>query len=323
MIYDKSFIELLEKTLAPVKETNDNIVVRCPICEYEKDDKSSHFHLWISKNTPVFRCFHADCGFRGHISKLLKCLEGMDTSKKHIIESEVSKFKDGKYSTPLKIQEKEITLPELDKEKFKLKELYTKFRTGYLDTYKIKGLVYDIEKFIVINNIQVSSKEANMLYFLHNNFIGFLTERNTCLVLRNINKSKFRYYKMILSKSQKPYIDYYKINCNCNSDSKDMVLAEGIFDVYSAYLNWKPNFNPRLFAAGFSADCYESLILALCFDEQLFKTNIHILSDSDISLDFYNKIKFKLKHLINSFSVYYNKLGHDFGSKNLFAEKLL
>ena len=79
MIYDDAFIELLEERLAPVNMKSDNIVCRCPWCESGEDKK--HYHLWISTESPVFRCWHSDCGQRGHISKLLYHLQGSDTSK--------------------------------------------------------------------------------------------------------------------------------------------------------------------------------------------------------------------------------------------------
>jgi hypothetical protein len=319
MIYDDAFIELLEERLAPVNVKSDNIVCRCPFCEMAEDKK--HYHLWISTESPVFRCWHSDCGARGHISKLLYHLQGSDTSKKYINEESINNQVQPKYSAPLRQKEKKIILPELDTKRFNLKDLYVKKRIGILETNSIKGLVYDINKLIVDNNIKLTEKDYKLLPYLHSNFIGFLSERNSCLVLRNIGKSSFRHYKIILSPSTSPFIDYYKIGKN--NKSKDIVLAEGIFDIFSAVRNWKPDFNPRLFAAGFSADCYESLIYSVCFDEQVFRVNVHILSDQDVSLWFYKRIKSNLKHLINSLSVYYNKLGHDFGSRPLLVEKLM
>jgi hypothetical protein len=68
---------------------------------------------------------------------------------------------------------------------------------------------------------------------------------------------------------------------------------------------------------------YESLIKSIVFNEQTFRLKVNILSDSNINLDFYRKIKRFNKHIIDSLSVYYNKSGKDFNVTPINPEKFI
>ena len=118
-------------------------------------------------------------------------------------------------------------------------------------------------------------------------------------------------------------IDYYKISGN-NINSNNIVLAEGVFDIFSESIfdSLGIKNNTRLYASALSTS-YESLIKSIVFHEQEFKLNVSILSDSNMSLDYYRKIKRFNKHIIDSLSVYYNKSGKDFNVTPINPEKFI
>ena len=68
----------------------------------------------------------------------------------------------------------------------------------------------------------------------------------------------------------------------------------------------------RIYAAGNSFS-YQSLLKSVCFDDNLFRCNVIILSDSDKAPYEYSKYKQENFHILNSTKIYYNSSGKDFG----------
>lgn len=320
MIYSNNFIDYLKFKLGdPIIVRTDNIVCRCPWCEMNSQKK--HYHLWISKQLPIFQCFHSDCGESGHISKLFKVLDGIDNSKKYIekeIPTRTIKIK--------KSRSQSLIFPELDINKFNLKDMYIRKRLLFsmdTQTKEIGGLIYDIEKFFSNNNITIDKKYNRLMPFLQSNFVAFSLKHGSIIIFRNIDKSSsFSHFKLNIRQNFSPFMDYYTIG-PLNKNSTDIVLAEGIFDILSANIYWKQDFYPRLFAASLSSVSYTSLIKSICFDEQLFSCNVHILSDSNIKPYYYSKLKRDLGHIVKSFKVYYNISGDDFNCLPLNVKRII
>ena len=320
-IYQDEFIDILNEYLPPVKEKSKNIVCRCPFCEMNENGKD-HYHLWISTEIPIFHCFSGSCSESGSISKLMKKLLGKDISNKMIDKDKIKVKK--KVDIGIVDNKKPILLPDLDSESFILKKMYIKKRTKFanVDLKYFKGLVFDVEKFIKINDIHLDDKQKRMIPFLQTNFVGFISENNSTIVFRNIDAdSSFRYYKISLQESG--FSDFYKIKGNA-PESNDIVLAEGIFDILTEqifdYTSLKNKV--RLYAAILSTH-YESLIRSIVFREQLFRPNVHILSDHGIDISFYKKIKENNSHIINTMKVYYNRTGKDFNVTPVYPVELV
>jgi hypothetical protein len=320
-IYQDSFLEYLKKNLGYAKLTSKNIITVCPWCEYQKN--KGHYHLYISLEAPIFHCFEANCEQSGILKKFLLKIEGKDISDTFVdkrgLQNIVKKRK------VLKISEgRQIITPPLNTSQFMLKDVYIKQRLKYpnIPTTSIKGLVYDIDKFIEVNNVAVDEKLFRMRDYLQANFVGFLTENKTTLILRNIsNKATFRFFKMKVGESQ--FLDYYKLS-GLNRDSNTVILAEGIFDIFTEYLydSTDTKFNTRLYASVLSSK-YQSLLHSIVFNEQLFRPDVVILSDRGIELSEYRKLKKYNAHIINSLTVYYNKTGKDFNETPVTPEKFI
>jgi len=313
-IYQDIFVEYLERNLGYVKETSKNLITKCPWCEFQKE--SDHYHMYISIEAPIFHCFHGSCEQSGTLPKLLRKIEGHDISELFVDKSKVqdySKQKDILIDKDEKLLN--IGVPALRPEAYPYKDLYIQKRLKFanIPTNMIKGLVYDVETFIQMNRIPVDETLFRLKNYLHSNFVGFLTENKTTLLLRNIDHSHtMKFFKM---KIQWPnFLDYYRIPGG-DINSNKIVLAEGIFDIFTEhtydFLNIKNQV--KLYASVLSSR-YQSLIHSIVYHEQMFRPDIIILSDRGIGEDQYRKLQHYNKHVINSLAVYYNKTGKDFNT---------
>lgn len=311
-IYNDSFIDFLKENLGePIKIKSKNIIAKCPYCASHHTDKE-HLHLYISTEIPIFHCFQAGCEGHGNISKLIKYLQGHDTSDKFIDKTLLKEsVKRVKVFSEDKVVD--IKLPDLNSSLFQNKLFYLKKRLKFanVDINTIFGLVFDIDKFLEINQVPIPENLFRIKDFLHNNFVGFLTKNQTTLILRNIDEgSDFRYYKIKLQNSK--FLDYYQVP-GFSPDSNQIVLSEGIFNIMTEHIFDTLNINKstRLFASALSSK-FDSLIKSIVFHEQVFRANVIILSDNGVELDYYKKMKQYNNHIIDSLSVYYNKTGKDF-----------
>ena len=312
-IYQDDFIEYLKRKLGDhIKTSSKNIICPCPFCEF--GEEKSHYHMYISIEIPIFHCFHANCEKSGSLKKLLKKLEGHDISDEFVDKEKLAEItKQRKIFTDQEKTQSKIQVPIINSSKFMLKDMYMKQRLKFSRTTigLIKGLIFDVDAFIEMNDIIVDEGLFRMREYLQQNFVGFLTENNSTVIFRNIDHShSVRFYKLKIQQSN--FLDYYKLSGN-NQNSNKIVLAEGIFDIFTEHifdtLNIKQNI--KLYASALSSK-YISLIHSIIFHEQVFQPDIIILSDRGIGREYYKKLKKYNKHIINRLDVYYNKTGKDF-----------
>ena len=322
MIYQESFIQFLKERLGdPVSVKSKNIICKCPWCEYGK--KKDHYHMYISTEAPIFHCFHAGCGQSGVISKLIKKIEGKDLSETFVIKEKIQENIKEKVKFTKSVDIK-YTLPTIDETLFPEKSLYLKERLKFsnISLASIKGLIFDLNKFIEINKIQMDVRLFKIIEYLHSNFIGFICENHSVIMFRNIDKkASFKHYKLKLHETK--FLDYYKLYGG-NSNSTNIVISEGIFDIFTEHifdtLNIKDKSN--LYSSALSTS-FDSLIKSIVFNEQIFRPDVHILSDQGVELEFYRKLKKFNSYIINSLSVYYNKNGKDFNDTPIISEKFI
>lgn len=311
-IYQDSFIDYLEDKLGNVKTSAKNIILPCPWCEYQQT--KNHYHMYISLEIPIFHCFHAGCEQSGTLRKFLKRLSGHDISEKFVDKKQFDEIQKKKEIFVDKEQEQyKVFTPRIDKGRWIEKELYIKKRLKFspLPTAKIKGLVYDVDAFIEMNQIPVNETLFRLRDYLQANFVGFLTENNSTVIFRNIDhKHEMSFFKLKIQ--QNNFLDYYKLPGG-SPQSNRIVLAEGIFDIFSEHifdtLNIKDNV--KLYASALSSK-YLSLIHSIIFHEQVFQPEVIILSDMGIKRKYYETMKHFNKHIIDKLTVYYNKAGKDF-----------
>lgn len=312
-IYQDEFLEYLKQKLGDhIKVSSKNIICPCPFCEFGED--KNHYHMYISTEIPIFHCFHANCERSGSLKKFLRKLEGHDISDEFVDKKKLAEItKQKKIFTDQEVIQSNIIIPQINTSKFMLKDMYMKQRLKFSRTAinLIKGLIFDVNAFIEMNKIPVDETLFRMRDYLQANFVGFLTENNSTVIFRNIDDShSVRFYKLKLQQSN--FLDYYKMPGN-DKNSKKIVLAEGIFDIFTEHIFDTLNIknDVKLYASALSSK-YISLIQSIIFHEQVFQPDIIILSDRGIGRDYYKKIKKYNKHIINRLEVYYNKTGKDF-----------
>lgn len=321
-IYQDSFIDYLKKKLGNnIKTTSKNIIIPCPWCEFNQS--KDHYHMYISIEAPIFHCFHAACEKSGTIKKLIQLLEGHDISEVFIDKTKLKEL-----TTKREIfidneaKQFQIKLPILNSSKFMLKEMYIRERLKFARVPLIKGLVYDVEEFIRLNEIPVDETLFKLQDYLQANFVGFLTENNSTVIFRNIDHShSMKFFKLKIQYSN--FLDYYKLPGG-NINSKKIVLAEGIFDIFTENIFDSLNIknDVKLYASALSSK-YISLIHSIIFHEQIFQPEVIILSDRGIGRDYYKKIKKYNKHIIDKLTVYYNKAGKDFNDTPISPVKFI
>ena len=319
-IYQDSFITLLKERLGdPIRVTGKNIICRCPWCELDKTRK--HYHFYISTQSPIFHCFYADCKKSGTIEKLFDKLIGRDVSDQFVDKSKIVEVPFSE-----KIKEIDVKYPpinETSERLFSHKARYLRERMKFsnIEMSNVKNLVFDIKKFIDLNNIKIEPEKERLVDYLQSNFIGFATEHDGVLVLRNIDRSsEFRYYKIEVRPTA--FMDYYKIKGNSYHSNK-VVLSEGILDIMAEQIFDTTGLknDTKLYAACLSTN-YGSLLKSIVFNEQIFKLDVHILSDRGISLYSYKKIKKENNHIIDNLTVYYGDR-KDFGDVPSKIEKFI
>lgn len=328
-IYNEEFIKFLKDNLGEIKITTNNIICRCPYCEMD-NSLHNHFHCYISKELPIFHCFHSKCIKKsGNISNLVKKINsnGIDISDK-FIDKEIlnnSKLIIQNNKSNINNNLNELSIPILNEDNFKLKSLYVKNRLGFnINIKSIKNMIFDICEFYNLNKniIIFNDSFIKLKDYLQNNFIGFITNNHGLLFLRNIDKNApFKHYKIKLQDSK--FIDYYKLN-GMNYNSNHIILAEGVFDIWSEYLINSLNIkeNVKLYASVLSSN-YSSLIKSIVFNENIYRLGISILSDRDVKIEYYKKLKKYNEHIINNLTIYYNKCGKDFNDFPLIIEKFI
>lgn len=312
-IYQDEFIDYLKNKLGDhIKTTSKNIICPCPYCEFNKD--KDHYHMYISTEIPIFHCFHANCEQSGSLKKFLRKLEGHDISDEFIDKDKLNEATNRrKIFKDQEIIQSNIILPQINSSKFMLKDMYIKQRLKFSRTpiQLIKGLIFDVDAFIDLNNIPVNETLFRLRDYLQSNFIGFLTENNSTVMFRNIDHShSMKFFKLKVQQSN--FLDYYKLSGE-NKNSKKIVLAEGIFDIFTEHifdtLNIKEDI--KLYASALSSK-YITLIYSIIFHEQIFQPDVIILSDRGIGRQQYKNMKKYNKHIINKLTVYYNTMGKDF-----------
>lgn len=312
-IYQDEFIDYLKNKLGePIKITSKNIILRCPWCEYNA--KKDHYHMYISTEVPIFHCFKANCEQSGTLKKFLRKLEGHDISEAFVDKDKLQEMsRQREIFVDKEREQSRLVLPPINKSKFMLKDMYINQRLKFSRTSStnIKGLIFDVNQFIDENHIPVDETLFRLRDYLQSNFVGFLTEHNSTVMFRNIDSShSMKFFKLKIQQSN--FLDYYKLPGN-NINSNKIVLAEGIFDIFTEHifdtLNIKDDI--KLYASALSSK-YISLVHSIIFHEQVFQPEIIILSDRGVGLDYYRKIRKYNPHIVDKLTVYYNKTGKDF-----------
>jgi hypothetical protein len=308
--------ELQVKTgVAYYDSRKTELICRCPKCEKDSQKNKGHLYIRVDDESPVFNCFK--CGFKGNIMTLIKFLS---LNKDDIIQGDIpfSYIKSISDNRSAFLSDK-FFFERIDDciDNYRLKVQYLKQRIGYnLNLELIPNLVLGVKNFIRINNINVKHINTEFLEFLDRNFVGFVCNRETMMILRNTDyQSDFRFYTLKLRDTSSFFKDFYGLRTNHYDEEKinTIVLCEGIFDVLVSYFS---NHFDDLKEESFFWACalnnsYDNTAISVLDFCKLTRANFVILSDMDVKEHRYSSLS--KKPYINNLTIYWNKAGKDFG----------
>jgi len=307
----RSFLD--KKTgLAYFNGSHSELICRCPSCE--PDSKRRHGHLYISTHEPLFNCFK--CNYKGLVTKLLRLL---DENPEDYLYLDKIKIKNSEFSLNRPIFEvKTYDIPE-DTKLSKIKRAYLKTRLGVdLDEAKVPNLIIDLERFININNLSIPDSVLGLYPYLCENFIGFLCNRGTLIILRNVDcNAKISHFRLKIGEIG-IFSDFYGLKIGPRRPNLNkIVLCEGIFDVLSSKSRTELDNilgGTHFLSAVLGRHYYNTFtsILDYC---KLTMADVVILGDNDVPIKEYDFIR---NHpSVVGFNLYINKIGHDFATKNI------
>jgi len=314
--------ELFKEQGLFVKETSKNIICICPLCgDHPNPRKRGHLYVSTDVETPVAHCFYCNSAMR--ISNLIKKITGSNNLANEVISPEEEKK--AKYTSSrvkkAKERSRKYTIPEIKINEYPAKRLYIKRRSrNKLAPERIPNLIFDFKNFLYMNNLDIvgdgegkliSNQEFNLITQTH---VGFLSRHHTILFTRSCDDSSWMKFKKIPLQSDNFHLlDYWGMRGGSPNNNL-VVLAEGNFDIIGEFVtnSLKLRDEARIFASGNSFS-YSSLLKSVCFDENLYKCDVVILSDDDKKPEWYRKFRLNNSHVIQNLDIWANSAGKDFG----------
>ncbi len=290
------------KTLSYCKPTSNlrNWVVRCPYCGDSLNSSHGHFSILIDlqSDSPIlYRCFKCNesgiltpqvledltLGYNESLNRQLNMMNKTTSSRSYISD---------------KIKKYIVPVPRCtNSNQHKLSYINNRLGVSlsYSDCADLK-IILNFSEFIFANNIPINSDESGIMIkksiinILDDKYVGFLSSNNNKITFRDASSDGSgylgRYYKITLDLLNRSPNTFYAIKSTLDplyTDSININIAEGTFDILSIYLNlFKNNSQNNLFVAscgyGFSTIIKYLIRVGVTTDIKL-----NIYSDNDKS----------------------------------------
>lgn len=286
--------------------------IRCPICgDSQKDPKDAHCYLKCDYNNPnepiLYNCFLANCNAKGKVDKKFLRKLGI---KSNIVDQ----LNDQRYNRINIIKENnvEILCGNVDMNSKMVDYVEWRLGPGFtkedFDKFKI---VWDMNYiYQYISDVRIKNTLPSNLFN-----ISFISDDKSSLLTRSYSDDGSRWRKIKLFQSDNK--SFYVIKCTLDLFTPDLIyinIAEGIFDVLSAYKNFNDGPN-SVFVALLGSD-YESGIEYIIQKGLLgYNVVLKIYLDSEINEE---SLKFRLKKykfIFDKIILYKNIKYKDIGTK--------
>lgn len=332
--FQDSLREQLHMLFPDAKDSGNKkeVMINCPMCNREGNIDTKH-HMYISlgydDKPPMFNCFK-NMNHRGLLTESF--LREFSSNPQYINQSFIDEFEKYRSSTSKLTRYRtnkttfyKIINPILKDNQFNRVKLdYINNRLGLnlsyddIAKYKIVLNLYDLLRY---NHVMSTTRKQYITDYLNKYFIGFLTNNNSTLIMRNISNGiqlpdqiSGRYIKYsIFNETQES--GYYIIPSICDINKHvNIYIAEGTFDILSVFhLNNCINKNCIYISIG--GNSYASVMEYFISTLGLIDISFHVYIDNDIPNSILYGLKTKFKPLGIPITIYMNtfKGEKDFG----------
>ena len=327
----RNIIDALRNRGSNFRQVDDvQYLTRCPSCG-DKADNPNTGHLYlridVSDNSPILYYCHK-CQYHGVLTYETMNELGVDDEglKDAIyIMNKTSVNFDSKNIANKKEENYDYELPPVDVNDPKVKYVSDRLGVSFTeqDLKDIK-IITDFRQFIMMNDLShtIRDKDKWRLKNLHDKYVGFLTNRGTHILFRDITEQeKFRWVKYeIISNNNPNKKVFYSLPCELDVMSTEPItinLAEGVMDILSVAYNLEQR-GDNVLNICVCGKYYTSTILYL-IHLGLIGENItlNIYSDNDhnssTSIEHYRHEMRDYKYLFKEINIYYNLLKKDCG----------
>jgi hypothetical protein len=280
--------------------------IRCPICgDSQKHPRDTHCYIKCSDDPSeplLYICFL--CNSKGQVNKYFLNKLGIKNSDPVINDNYhvINYYRQNK---------KKFDLGEVDMNSNQVR--YIEYRLG-------PGFDYDdISKFKIVWNIDAvkaylnNKKMLNHILPSNQDAISFISDDKTFILSRNF-RSDVRWRKIALREDIN-IRSFYTMATSVDIFSKGIItvnIAEGIFDILSAYKNFNTG-NNSAYIAVLGSDYGSGIEYAINKGLMGSNVRINIYLDSDVDIEEWKKKLKKYKFLYNKITLYWNAISKDIG----------
>ena len=310
--------EQLHKLFPEAKEdgAGANTLINCPLCNMEgRRDSNRHMSICLGYDgKPLyFNCWRNNL-HRGLLTP--DNLEKLASMSSTIPDAGFLELLDeynrrsgklSRYRLDNKNQYNISTVSVNDTEINEIKRKYICNRIGVdlsLEELAANKIIFSIKDLLYKNYIKRMTRSPQIMELLDRYFVGFLTNTNSSIILRNMVSGKIdlpesiadRYIKYVIIQGAPS--GYYIIPSKCNLYNHiDIHLAEGTFDILSVFYNLREANRIDNIYASIGGNSYLNTMEYFLSDLGIISPSFHIYVDNDIKPHVLPEIERKIKPL--------------------------
>lgn len=293
------------KRVSPIR-----VRIRCPLCgDHQSKLDDAHCYIKCSEDPtePIqYYCFL--CNKRGIVGKKFLSALGIDASKFSMIQNtKYNKIQSFTEATPNDLCGKSVQ-DSIQCDYICNRLGHDKIVTQSLDKFRI---VWD---FNLISPYISEKRILNMLPS-NNDSITFLSDDKAVLLCRSID-SNGGWRKIRWANSDRSFYMIQSMFDLFSRDDVHLVIAEGIFDLISAYLNKWHKYESVAYIAVLGSGYESAIDYAICKGIIGSNVSVHVYMDSDKNFQEVSVGLKRYKWLFKGINLYQNILYKDIGVRS-------
>lgn len=309
--------EQLHRLFPDFKESADKkeLMINCPICAEEgRPDKNYHMYISLGYDNkpPMYNCFknstHKGLLTKSFLERYSQYSQYLDSGFIDELSKYNSKVSDlGRYRTNKMGNYGFSIKSQIDDNLSNIKLNYINNRLGThltIDDMSRLKIVLNLKEFLDSNYIKNYTRSEYTVNLLNEYCLGFLTNNNSTIILRNLVKDRSKLPKVIQDRYIKysiikgSFSGYYMIPSRCDIYKDiNIHIAEGTFDTLSVYCNLRNMNNIQNIYASIGGNSYLNTIKYFLTVYGIVNPIFHIYIDNDIPKQFIDQISRIIKPL--------------------------